>query len=617
MLTLYLIKFSKSSEAITTLNFSIHKIFRGGDTRFHLIFFPFHIIIDMDVLRNLFPELPDYILVSYLGAADRNVNRATQNIVKTKINPRKNSFELLNHLRFHNEETPPKQKQPIFIDSSESDNDSDNNNDNNYNHFDAFVNDEFDHIIRPNQNQIGQVGRIQNLLNERPQIVFRHFPMERPQPINRLPFYPRIQNTAIQPPPSTVRQSKVIRGIHFTYPILPQQARTLIENAIKVSSTIDFSRASSFLNMVLQSGKYPDDIVDRLLLASVDSKQVPSASFLKDSLSVLQNLFLDISIAILRRKMNEEKRLLKVIDSLTKLPPQQRMRTPRKMASSITISDPFIAYDLYLLDKKDAEEKAKIEEQEKEEREIEEARKNGSLIECGCCFSEVPIDKCLQCPEGHLFCRDCVMRMIETSVAEGRTNIKCPAMDGCGKDIPMSELERMIPEKTLQRLFQTEAINDIMKSGIDHVVKCFHCGFMVEFIGEGNMKCPQCSKETCSKCGLEAHPHKTCKQAQEEDPEKIIEEKMNDAIIRTCPNCKTPFTKDVGCNKMVCPRCGTWICYWCRQVIPKDVGYEHFWRQAGPCPPDKCPLWVENQQLHLIEATKAKLGAKGELDKIL
>jgi TRIAD3 protein (E3 ubiquitin-protein ligase RNF216) len=96
--------------------------------------------------------------------------------------------------------------------------------------------------------------------------------------------------------------------------------------------------------------------------------------------------------------------------------------------------------------------------------------------------------------------------------------------------------------------------------------------------------------------------------------ERIIEEKMNEAVVRTCPKCNAQFMKEDGCNKMECPRCGTWICYFCRQVIPKDIGYAHFWRQPAPCPPGRCPLWVSNEALHALEAEDARAEAKGELD---
>jgi TRIAD3 protein (E3 ubiquitin-protein ligase RNF216) len=152
---------------------------------------------------------------------------------------------------------------------------------------------------------------------------------------------------------------------------------------------------------------------------------------------------------------------------------------------------------------------------------------------------------------------------------------------------------------------------------INGVVRCHKCGYIVVFEGHGPMVCPECKSSTCTKCGEPWHDNLTCAQAKELDKERLVEEKMNEAVVRKCPKCHTQFMKDEGCNKMECPRCHTWICYWCRNVIPKSIGYKHFWTGAGLCPPDLCPLWVKNDSLHHVEATKAQADAAKELVKAI
>jgi TRIAD3 protein (E3 ubiquitin-protein ligase RNF216) len=174
----------------------------------------------------------------------------------------------------------------------------------------------------------------------------------------------------------------------------------------------------------------------------------------------------------------------------------------------------------------------------------------------------------------------------------------------------VQELERALPAQTIRRLFQTEAMNAVVDADLDGIVKCHRCGFMAVFEGDGPMECPECKAATCSRCGRPWHQGVECADAKEIDNDRLVEEQMNDAIVRSCPKCHVQFLKDDGCNKMECPRCHTWICYWCRKAIPKEVGYAHFWtEQTGLCPPNMCPLWVQNATLHQNEVGMAKANA--------
>ena len=50
-------------------------------------------------------------------------------------------------------------------------------------------------------------------------------------------------------------------------------------------------------------------------------------------------------------------------------------------------------------------------------RKIEEARKNGFLMECGCCFDdECLVENMVQCVGGHKFCKECVQRASEVAI---------------------------------------------------------------------------------------------------------------------------------------------------------------------------------------------------------
>jgi TRIAD3 protein (E3 ubiquitin-protein ligase RNF216) len=84
------------------------------------------------------------------------------------------------------------------------------------------------------------------------------------------------------------------------------------------------------------------------------------------------------------------------------------------------------------------------------------------------------------------------------------------------------------------------------------------------------------------------------------DADRYVEEQINEAVVRVCPKCKTQSIKEDGCNKMECPRCHTWTCYWCRKEIPREVG---------------CPLWVAEPTLHRLESMHAKERATEDIGK--
>ncbi|KAG8763530.1 hypothetical protein FRC11_002043 [Ceratobasidium sp. 423] len=204
--------------------------------------------------------------------------------------------------------------------------------------------------------------------------------------------------------------------------------------------------------------------------------------------------------------------------------------------------------------------------------------------ECGCCFSEYDFSEMLQCAEGHLFCPECTKRNAETAVGDNKSQILCMDLSGCRALFPDEQLQRVLSLKTLdllQRIRQKKDIDDAAIRGLEH---CPFCDYAYIITDKGPTV---------------EHGGKTCEEVAQKERssqgEHAIAEAMTMALVRDCPECKTPFMKESGCNKMNCPKCGTVSCYICRQRVPRISPYTHFDRDpdAHGQPPDrrKCPLW--------------------------
>ncbi|KAI0753809.1 hypothetical protein C8Q74DRAFT_1211250 [Fomes fomentarius] len=234
-------------------------------------------------------------------------------------------------------------------------------------------------------------------------------------------------------------------------------------------------------------------------------------------------------------------------------------------------------------------------------------------IECGCCFCEYPFDKMVQCPEAHLFCTSCMISYAETKLGEHDARIVCMDQSGCKLPFPESELRRFLTPKLLELYERVKQRKEIEAAGLEGLEECPFCEYKVVIENEQErlFRCENeaCGAVTCRKCKKLDHLPKTCQEVEEDkklDGRHAIEEAMTRALMRNCPKCQKAFVKEMGCNKMTCPNCGTLSCYICRKVI---TGYDHF---NNPPPytarPDskKCPLWdtsVEGR--HSDEVTAA------------
>ncbi|XP_046894112.1 E3 ubiquitin-protein ligase RNF216 [Hypomesus transpacificus] len=235
----------------------------------------------------------------------------------------------------------------------------------------------------------------------------------------------------------------------------------------------------------------------------------------------------------------------------------------------------------------------------------EQYEKDGQLIECGCCCGEFAFEKMTQCSDGHLFCKECLVKYAQEAVfGSGRLELSCME-GGCPCSFPVCELEKVLPESILGKYYERQAEEAVAATCADELVRCPSCHFPALLDpGVSLFSCPnpRCRKESCRKCHVQWKQHvgKSCDQVLERDEIRmrvLFEERMTAARVRKCVKCGTGLVKSEGCNRMWC-RCGSFMCYLCREPI---CGYNHFCQHArspgAPCRQcRKCSLWTDPTQ---------------------
>ncbi|KDN43138.1 hypothetical protein RSAG8_06291, partial [Rhizoctonia solani AG-8 WAC10335] len=195
---------------------------------------------------------------------------------------------------------------------------------------------------------------------------------------------------------------------------------------------------------------------------------------------------------------------------------------------------------------------------------------------------------------------------------------------GCKLAFVESEIQRFLPEKSLELWHRIKQEKEIELAQIDGLESCPFCSYAVVIENEEErlFRCENsfCGIVSCRGCKKEDHLPKSCEEAEKDkalDGRHAIEEAMTKALMRNCPKCSQSFVKESGCNKMKCPKCASLVCYVCRQIIR---GYDHFDQTpqgvARNPKSKKCPLWESLEQRHADEVKQAAEVAREEYRRL-
>ncbi|KAI4601077.1 hypothetical protein KJ359_012264 [Pestalotiopsis sp. 9143b] len=187
-------------------------------------------------------------------------------------------------------------------------------------------------------------------------------------------------------------------------------------------------------------------------------------------------------------------------------------------------------------------------EKDAEELNLEQAKENGAVQDCGCCFEEFPLNRMVHC-EGnvvHWFCRKCMRQQAETVIGQGQHTITCLSMDACSAGYSHTQRKTFIDKKLQVALDRNEAQAALQAVGIENLETCPFCPMAMEYPPVAENKefhCtnPRCEVVSCRLCRKRTHLPQTCAEAAADEGESArhaIEEAMSDAIIRKCNKCE-------------------------------------------------------------------------------
>ncbi|XP_050507732.1 E3 ubiquitin-protein ligase RNF216-like [Diabrotica virgifera virgifera] len=337
---------------------------------------------------------------------------------------------------------------------------------------------------------------------------------------------------------------------------------------------------------------------------STDSDEKYALNFLYNSYTRIRRKYIDLVFKY------EKKDLVAVCNRLDKLHNSLLRPRPAENEAEDSTNVTLLQMISFLKYRKQIERELKL-KNEAYRHAKEEARKFNLFETCQCCFDDELIpEEIYFCMRGCSFCKDCVKKGVEVGVGKGDTRFLC--MADCDSEFSLQTLQMVLPNKLFERLAQKIASEEIRKANVDGLEVCPFCDFATILPDEDKIfKCenPECLKESCRQCKHESHVPKRCNEIEyDEDVRRrtYIENKMTEALTRTCVNCKKSFVKSNGCNKMTCV-CGAKMCYLCGEAVND---YSHF-REGG-----RCPLFTNDVQINLQRVIKGAQQAKSDLGDV-
>ena len=253
--------------------------------------------------------------------------------------------------------------------------------------------------------------------------------------------------------------------------------------------------------------------------------------------------------------------------------------------------------------KEDGKHRLAKETLEAEKAKEEEYRRNGELIECACCFDDIPPPSMTHCNADtpHFFCLGCARSNAAIDMTSLKYALRCMDTSRCEATFSREQKKRFLDAATLDKLERLQQQDEIRRADMGDLESCPFCDYAaicppvdVDKIFE--CANPECMEVSCRLCKEKTHIPMSCEEFKKENgigERHAIEEARTMALIRSCRKCKVQILKEDGCNKVVCTNCYSVICDFCGEDISK-IKYQHFdgdGRVGFLNDKGKCPLY--------------------------
>jgi TRIAD3 protein (E3 ubiquitin-protein ligase RNF216) len=243
-------------------------------------------------------------------------------------------------------------------------------------------------------------------------------------------------------------------------------------------------------------------------------------------------------------------------------------------------------------------------------------------LECSICFCEYYEHEMNRCNNGHVACNNCTKQYINTAINDQKeitcfdSICNCKYNDNTIMNVYKGDIKGYDRYTDHLRILETKGLASI----VDNYSICPFCsqwGCIVENVYDGihpqninGVRCLVCRKSWCVICRSAYHGEESCNKLNTHDEDvihRVVCKVIDDAVIHTCPNCRTKYSKEDGCNLMTCPSCKTYSCYLCNTVIIPKNGrkYYHFSKKT-------CPLYNNDTGTKKAEVPNANKRYKNE-----